>query len=268
MTRNDTNYVIGAFNDRSREDQAIKDLRKAGFEGDSVEVADHSKNDAADVTVAQALKDRGFTDEEARFYQNEFRGGADLVTVKADGRRAEAEAILARYGRRAFAAQTTTAPGAMPVGRATGPAAVGIAAGAVPPVAPHAGARTVQLKEEELQAHKEKVHVGDVVVKKEVHTEHKTIQVPVTREEAVIERRAVPGNEPATGPMKNEEIRIPIMEERVEVEKKPVVKEEIVVGKRAVQGTQKVSGTVREEEAKIERHGDVARTADIDRTKP
>ena len=279
MTRTGTDYIVGAFKDQQQETQAIEELRRAGFKDNCVEVADHSKDATADISVAQALKDRGFPEDEARFYQDEFRGGADLVTVKADGRRAEAEAILARHGRRAFKAATTVAPGAMPAARPVAPVAARPPETAIPPTTrpmPPVAAttpppaptpatpigtatpnKTVQLKKEELEAHKEKVRTGDVVVKKEVHTEHQTKEVPVTKEEAYVERRSVPANEPASGPMRNEEIRIPITEERVEVEKRPVVKEEIVIGKRPVHETERVSGTVREEEAKIERHGEV-----------
>jgi len=54
-----------------------------------------------------------------------------------------------------------------------------------------------------------------------------------------------------------EEIRIPVKEEQVQVEKKPVAKEEVRVGKRQVQDTEKVEGTVRKEQVKVEREGDV-----------
>jgi uncharacterized protein (TIGR02271 family) len=111
------------------------------------------------------------------------------------------------------------------------------------------GAR-IQVREEELQAHKQLVEAGAVRVRKEVITEHRTLEVPVQREEMVIERQA-PTGEPI------EEIRIPVSEEQVTVEKRPVVKEEVTVGKRVVQGTEQVGGEVRREVVRVERAGDV-----------
>ncbi|MBV8554678.1 MAG: YsnF/AvaK domain-containing protein [Planctomycetaceae bacterium] len=108
----------------------------------------------------------------------------------------------------------------------------------------------IQVREEELQAHKRRVETGAVRVRKEVVTEHRTIEVPVQREEMVIERR-VPTGEPI------EEIRIPVREEEVTVEKRPVVTEEVTVGKRVVQGVERVGGEVRREEIRVEREGDV-----------
>ena len=49
--------------------------------------------------------------------------------------------------------------------------------------------RTIRLHEEQLKVNKEQVRAGEVNVRKEVHTEQKTINVPVEREEVVIERR-------------------------------------------------------------------------------
>jgi len=116
--------------------------------------------------------------------------------------------------------------------------------------------RTIQLREERLKADKTPVHTGNVNLRKEVHTEHKTIDVPVEREEVVIERRAASGHT-AAGEIRNEEIRIPVSEEKVNVSKDTVVKEEVSVGKRKVQDTQRVGGTVRSEELKVDRQGDV-----------
>jgi uncharacterized protein (TIGR02271 family) len=108
----------------------------------------------------------------------------------------------------------------------------------------------IQVREEELQAHKQLVETGAVRVRKEVVTEHRTLEIPVQREEVVIERQA-PTGEPV------EEIRIPVREEQVTVEKRPVVKEEVTVGKRVVQDIEQVGGEVRKEVVRVEREGDV-----------
>ena len=96
---------------------------------------------------------------------------------------------------------------------------------------------------------------GEVRVRKEVVEEEKTIDVPVTREEVVIERHPASGRPVAGSIKEGEEIRVPLTEEEVRVEKRPVVKEEISVGKRKVQETETVRDTVRREEARIEEKG-------------
>ena len=121
------------------------------------------------------------------------------------------------------------------------------------------GAERIEVREEELQAHKQPVETGEVRVRKEAVTEHRTMEVPVQREEVVIERQAPTGEPTAAsdiGP--GEEIRVPVSEEQVSVEKKPVVKEEVTVGKRTVQDTERVAGEVRKEEVRVEREGDVS----------
>ena len=117
----------------------------------------------------------------------------------------------------------------------------------------HAFDRTVQLKEEQLRVTKSPVDTGDVKVRKEVHTDHKTFTVPVEREEVVIEHRPAGGR--AAGDVRAEEIRIPTKEEKVNVSKETVVKEEVKVGKRKVQGSEEVSEDVRREELVVETDG-------------
>ena len=95
-------------------------------------------------------------------------------------------------------------------------------------------------------------------MRKEVVTEKQTIEVPVTREELVVERMPVTGERRAQGEIGSEpEIRVPVSEERARVEKQPIVSEEVRVGKRKVQDTQRVSDDVRHEELRVEKEGDV-----------
>src|ERR687893_23706 len=78
----------------------------------------------------------------------------------------------------------------------------------------------IELREEELR-----VEAGEVRLRKEVVEENKTVDVPVTREEVVVEKRSVAGRRPASGQVgENEEISVPVMEEQVQVEKTPVVR--------------------------------------------
>jgi uncharacterized protein (TIGR02271 family) len=130
------------------------------------------------------------------------------------------------------------------------------------------GQGTMQLREEELRAHKQPVEKGDVRVRKEVTTEHRTLDVPVQREEVVIERHPVAGKPTAGSDIRpGEEIRIPVKEEEVHVEKRPVVREEVKVAKRQVQDTEKVEGTVRKEQVRIEKEGDVTVRGDTTQNK-
>ena len=117
--------------------------------------------------------------------------------------------------------------------------------------------RTVQLREEELRARKQTVEAGEVELRKDVVAENRTMTVPVTREEVVIERRAV-DRRPSDRPIGDGEvIEVPVYEEEVTPEKRTVVREEISLGKRQVQETERVSGTVRREEVRIEAEGHV-----------
>jgi uncharacterized protein (TIGR02271 family) len=112
----------------------------------------------------------------------------------------------------------------------------------------------VQLFGEVLRVHKERINRGEVTVRKDVVTENQTIEVPFTREELVLERIAVSGDTPA--PSANigggQEIRIPLSEEKVRLEKEPVLREEVSVGKREVQDVARVSGDVRREELRVD----------------
>lgn len=126
--------------------------------------------------------------------------------------------------------------------------------------------QTLTLHEERLVADKESVETGEVRVRKEVVTETKTIEVPVTREEVVIERHAVRAedgvsrsgasdNLMASEIREGEEIRIPLSEEEVHFEKRTVPVEEISVGKRQVVETRSATEELRHEEARVESTG-------------
>lgn len=117
---------------------------------------------------------------------------------------------------------------------------------------------TMHLREEELRARKETVETGRVSIGKDVVSQQRSMDVPVTRDEAVIERHPVdrtPSDEPIGEG--SETMNVPLYEEHVDVQKRPVVYEEVGIGKRAVQETQQVSAEVRREEARIENEGDV-----------
>jgi uncharacterized protein (TIGR02271 family) len=173
--------------------------------------------------------------------------------VRTDEARApQARAILQGVGANFYQAADETRAVA---GTATAPRAT-----TAPPSATTTETdRTVQLREEELRATKQRAQTGEVIIGKDVVEEKKTIEVPVRHEEVYVERRPVEGHQAAAGPIRetDQEIRVPVVEEQVRVEKVPVVKEEIRVGKREVTETEVVSDTVRREVADIDRKGDV-----------
>lgn len=198
---------------------------------------------AAAAGLAGTLIGFGIPEEEAEYYEGEFRSGRTIVSVHAEGRETEARDILQRlgsYDRQSQGARTARQSQGAQTARN------GVAAGEK---------QTIQAREEELHVSKRPVRTGEVDVHKEVHTEHRTIDVPVQKEEVVIERRAGSGQE-ASGPVgRDEHIRVPISEEQVSVEKRPVVKEEVTVSKRTSQGKERVSGNVRNEEIRVDKHG-------------
>jgi uncharacterized protein (TIGR02271 family) len=197
--------------------------------------------------IAGALMGMGVPEEHARYYEGEARAGKTLVTVHSDGRYDDAQRILREYG----AYDVDSRDGAVT------PAAVTATRDAEPPMRKQ-DRDTVQLREEELVAHKERVQTGQVELSQEVVSEERTLDVPVTREEVTIQRTPV-DRRPSDRPMdeRTETISVPVHEEHVDLEKRAHVYEEVAVGKRSVQETEEVSGTVRREEARIERDGDV-----------
>ncbi|WMJ81770.1 YsnF/AvaK domain-containing protein [Clostridium sp. MB40-C1] len=112
------------------------------------------------------------------------------------------------------------------------------------------------LHKEEIDINKSKVQKGEVELSKEIIEEQKTVDVPVTHEEVVIERRSV-DNEASDTPISDEEtIRIPVSEEQVNVDKHTLVTGEVSAHKREVQETKRVDENLKREEARINTNGD------------
>ena len=77
----------------------------------------------------------------------------------------------------------------------------------------------------------------------------------MTREEVVIERRTL-NNEQSDSPITDEEtIRIPVSEERVDVDKRTVVTGEISAHKRDIEDTKHIDETLKREEARVNKIG-------------
>lgn len=218
---------------------------------------------AAAASLAGALIGMGIPKEEAEYYESELKAGRTVVTVNAAGRSSEALSIIQRFGGYDMSTRGTAATAAHATSSAcatTGSKTEGAChttSAAAGKTMSDAGCNTVQAHEERLNVQKKPVEAGEVSVRKEVHTEHKTIDVPVTREEVVVERRPGSGAAVSASSLSpGQEIRIPVKEEQVQVQKQTVVAEEVSVGKRKVQETERVDETLRKEEIKVETHGD------------
>ena len=324
IARTESRTIVAVFPERSKAQQAVNELRKAGFHDDQIGVtsregkltseADDTTGDtyaaeagaaglatgagvgalwglailsgflpaigpaiaggtlaallssaaagAAAAGLAGSLIGMGIPKDEAEYYETEFKSGRTIVTLQADGRAAEGLAILRRFGgyekssaSSATGAETSAAACSLPSDTAH-QAVQGSARQQT--VQASAGQRTVQAREEQLHIQKQREQVGEVTVRKEVHTEHKTIDVPIEREEVVIERHAVSGRAATGGGplVEGQQIRVPISEEHVQVTKTPVVTEEVTVGKRTVKGTEHVTADIRKEEIKVEKEGE------------
>ncbi|GFZ29842.1 hypothetical protein CSC2_03680 [Clostridium zeae] len=115
----------------------------------------------------------------------------------------------------------------------------------------------LELRKEELNVSKNKVQKGEVELGKEIVEEHKSIDVPVSHEEVVIDRKSL-NNQTCNTPIKEQQsIRIPVSEERVDVTKNTVVTGEVTAHKREVQQTRHIDETLKHEEATINKLGDL-----------
>ena len=110
----------------------------------------------------------------------------------------------------------------------------------------------VPLIEENLNISKREVTYKEATLIKEPVTETKTVEVPVTHEELIVERRppteATTSQDELKSPVTTkEEIKIPLKKEEIEVRKEPYVKEEIVIKKRRVAETKTITEEVKSE---------------------
>ena len=111
---------------------------------------------------------------------------------------------------------------------------------------------TLQLREEQIEIKKERVQTGEVKVRKEVVEEQKTVTVPIKREEMVVEV----GDE--------EEFRIPLKEEEIEISKHPVQVNEVSITTRQIKEMKQIKEKLKKETAHVE----VAGNADVIKKPP
>ena len=117
---------------------------------------------------------------------------------------------------------------------------------------------TVPVTEERLGVSKSQ-STREATITKTPVTETKTVEVPVTHEEISVERRPVSGTTSSTTadrPVDSEqEIRVPLKQEQVQVTKQPYVKEEVAVKKKPVTETKTVTDQVTSEEVRVKGTG-------------
>lgn len=114
----------------------------------------------------------------------------------------------------------------------------------------------LDLRQEELDIHKNRVETGDVVLHKDIIEEEQVVNVPVSHDQVVIERRSI-DNEPSSEPISEEEtVHIPVTAEKIDIDKHTVVTGEISAHKRSVQETEQVRDVLHKEVADVEVHGD------------
>jgi len=120
---------------------------------------------------------------------------------------------------------------------------------------------------EELTATVRPVDAGAVRIEKDVVTEERVLEVPVTEERVRVERRVVDRPVAADASAFEElVIDVPVTREEVDVQKRARVVEEVVVGKEAVRRTEQVRGTVRHEEVLVDE--DAVLLEDAGETRP
>src|SRR5829696_4197093 len=112
----------------------------------------------------------------------------------------------------------------------------------------------VPVMEEELTATVRAQEAGAVRIEKDVVTEQRTLEVPVTEERVRVERRVVDRPVTAADADAFEEtvIEVPLRTETVDVQKQARVAEEVVVSKEATQRTERVADTVRREQVVVD----------------
>ncbi len=96
MTTNNIPVIIGIFRNEIAAKEALEALRGAGFKRDQIGVAWHQ--DVGNTDYVNSLVNLGVAQEQAVYYDQEFRKGHPVVSVRPDGREREVYSILHNYG--------------------------------------------------------------------------------------------------------------------------------------------------------------------------
>ncbi len=112
------------------------------------------------------------------------------------------------------------------------------------------GDAKMTFREEQLDIEKDRVRTGDVDIHKEVVTDEKNVTVPVSREELVVEKTKFDHGK------QTETNRIPLSEERIDVDKDSVQLNDVSVHKEQYQDTETVEETLKKEKLAMDKKGD------------
>jgi len=247
--------VFAVFRNDSDAKRAIDALRNAGFGHDQIGLAWRERG-APNINYRNDLVNLGVPDEQAEYYDNEFRAGHPVVSVRTDGRDQDAYNILHNYNSYDYASRDAQTTDYAQTNRADyAQASPAADTDAYAEQYGNEERRSLPLRAERLVADKQTVQAGEARLHKDVVAEQQSVDVPVNREEVVVERRPGSGQGSDTPIGQDETIRIPVHEEQVSVSKNTVETGEVAIGKRTVQDQKRVSDTVRREEAHLETDG-------------
>ncbi|GAC1634272.1 MAG: YsnF/AvaK domain-containing protein [Ktedonobacteraceae bacterium] len=284
MTAIDSAMIVGVFKDEAQAQQALTSLHSAGFEQTQLLRAGHGTQQAGGLLsgikrlfaganasgesegIAGTLADTGISATDAHYYQQEYEAGRTILTIRAKNeRQQEILDILHRYDasdaqmRNAQANATAAHPSStIPnASEATGVATDAVLTPESEDLSETYDRRRIDLHEERLDITKQPVQTGEVQLHKEVVSEQRTVDVPVTHEEVVVTKHPVSSRTNDTTPIgQDDEIRVPVSEERVQVTKATVTTGEVSINTRTVQETQHVADTTKREELRVEQEGD------------
>lgn len=114
---------------------------------------------------------------------------------------------------------------------------------------------SVTARNEQLNVGTEVHETGRVRLRKHSYTDTETVEVPVTREEIVVEREPIdPNSAEARRETGDEEVEVTTREE-VPVVNKTATAEKVTVDKTQVQDTERVAGTVQHEDIEVDEDG-------------
>jgi uncharacterized protein (TIGR02271 family) len=119
------------------------------------------------------------------------------------------------------------------------------------------GVAAIPVHEEHLDASRRTVDAGEVDVTKRIVTEQETVEVPVTEERIRVDWRETPGSGTVDEGQAFQEgsFEIPITREEVDVRKRAVKTGEVEVTRERDQHTEQVTDTVRKEVVDVDEQG-------------
>lgn len=115
--------------------------------------------------------------------------------------------------------------------------------------------RSMTLHQEDLDVGKRQVEAGRVRLRKVVHTEHQEVPVELRREEVQIERVPATGSAEGESAFQEQEIEVPVTREEAVVGTKSRATEQVRVNKTTSTETENVGGDVRREDVQTDDSG-------------